>query len=681
MLLALPVIAFALFYRILRERGSDWRKTVLTAAVFWGTSVVVITESLSVPQRLTRGAVAICWLVVCIGLLLYGRTHRRHMKEQSGSGLPLATERMNSASKWLLVATGIIILLVAVVAIVAPPNVWDSMEYHLPRVTMWMSNHSVHFFPTPDYSQLIFGPWAEYTMMHAHLLWGGDRFVNFVEFFCMLGSVIGVSLIAKMLGAGLRGQALAAVACATLPEGVLEASGPMNTYVVSFWIMTTVAFLLIWNEDPNWLNTLVIGLSAGLALLTKGSAYVFLPTLVLACWWTGSTGSRIRFLKRSAVFLLVIVAINAPYFLRSYQLTGSPLGMPFPDGGPRLHWMMDHISPQAGFANMLRNVSLHTITPSPAANLQIERAFRLAIQGIGANPDDLRAIRLGASFKLNHFSLHELHAGNPLQFCLIFISVVLVFWKRVGSRERKPLWYALGLVLSFVFFSTLLKWDMWSGRHQLPLFLLGSALAGLALEQYFPRKIGTVAGIALIAYALPFAVANRTRSLVPWSRVDNVYQPRSVLYFSDGHEEIASANIAAAEAVNRLNCNNIAIDSYVSVPASQLPSSPQSFFVYPLFAMIHADGRARTVWYSGVHNWSNRYVDQEHHPAPCAVVCLECAGVPEKWAEYRSVGGRASVFDYIVVFSPQGSVLNPIPNSESDHSRADSSVQSEGVPD
>jgi hypothetical protein len=39
-------------------------------------------------------------------------------------------------------------------------------------------------------------------MMHMHLLWGGDRFVNLVEFFSLLGSVIGVSLIAKMLGAG-----------------------------------------------------------------------------------------------------------------------------------------------------------------------------------------------------------------------------------------------------------------------------------------------------------------------------------------------------------------------------------------------------------------------------------------------------------------------------------------------
>ena len=338
MLLILPSTAFVLFFLILRKQGIEWRQASLTAAVFWGTCVVVITEGLSVPHFLTRGSVAISWLVICFaafGCLKIMRRCLPHSKELGESTPPKnSAETLDTAMRALLVGAAIVFLLVAITATLAPPSTWDAMEYHLPRTVMWMSNRSVQFYPTPDYAQLIFGPWAEYTAMHASTLWGGDRFVNFIELFSYLGSVVGVSLIAKMLGAGLRGQVLAAVVCATIPQGILEASGPMNTYVVSFWIMTAAVFIMSFNDHSSWLNSICIGLAAGLALLTKGSAYVYLPFLVLACWWMGSTASRTRFLKRCPVFLLLILAVNGGFFFRCYGLTGSPLGLPFLTAGP-----------------------------------------------------------------------------------------------------------------------------------------------------------------------------------------------------------------------------------------------------------------------------------------------------------------------------------------------------------
>jgi hypothetical protein len=89
-----------------------------------------------------------------------------------------------------------------------------------------VSNHNVRFFRYTGQLPTDFRPLAEYAIMHFNLLWGSDRFVNFVEFFAMLGSIVGTSLIARQLGAGRRGQALAAIIAATIPEGVLEASGP-----------------------------------------------------------------------------------------------------------------------------------------------------------------------------------------------------------------------------------------------------------------------------------------------------------------------------------------------------------------------------------------------------------------------------------------------------------------------
>ena len=228
MLLLLPVLSFILFYAILRAKQTEWRAAILGAAVFWGTAVVVLTEGLSIPRLISRGPLAMAWVLVCAISFFYLRKLRGLVPSAANSPEP-APEKLDGASKAFLSIAVVYLLLVGAIAVIAAPSVWDAMEYHLPRAMLWMSHHSVRFYPTPDFNQLVLAPWSEFAMMHTYLMWGSDRFVNFVQFFSFVGCVLAASLIAKKLGAGLRGQVLAAVASVTIPEGLLEASGPMNT--------------------------------------------------------------------------------------------------------------------------------------------------------------------------------------------------------------------------------------------------------------------------------------------------------------------------------------------------------------------------------------------------------------------------------------------------------------------
>ena len=51
-----------------------------------------------------------------------------------------------------------VVVIAGVTAIVAPPNTYDSMTYHLPRVMHWIQHQSVGHYPTHIPRQLHFPP-------------------------------------------------------------------------------------------------------------------------------------------------------------------------------------------------------------------------------------------------------------------------------------------------------------------------------------------------------------------------------------------------------------------------------------------------------------------------------------------------------------------------------------------
>ncbi|HEX2775166.1 MAG TPA: hypothetical protein VHN10_00865, partial [Candidatus Acidoferrales bacterium] len=262
----LPFIAYMGLFRIFRLRGEGWRSAALGAATCWGVFVALSTELLSVPRLITRPALAVAWLLLAVASFAYAATIRATQPAKLERGSEPDTTSLDRLDWFLLSLTGLLIALVGITAIVSAPNTWDAMAYHMSRIAQWMTNHDVNLYPAFYSVQLFLSPWAEYAMMHLDVLYGGDRLVNLIEWFSMIGGIIGVSLIAQRLGAGIRGQILAAIACATIPAALLEASGAMNTYVAAFWIVVAVYYLLRWNERQTWPVALAIGSALGLAI-------------------------------------------------------------------------------------------------------------------------------------------------------------------------------------------------------------------------------------------------------------------------------------------------------------------------------------------------------------------------------------------------------------------------------
>jgi 4-amino-4-deoxy-L-arabinose transferase-like glycosyltransferase len=648
-MIVIPAIAFLLFFLIQRKKGIGTRRALLAAATFFGTGIVLITECLSVPRLVTRGGVAISWLlVILISLVVYWKLPGPAIDLPWRPTDDPPEEKLDGITKALVYVAGLTVALVGITALLAPPSGIDGMVYHMPRVTMWISNHNVRFFPTANYTQLIYGAFAEYTIMQSILLWGSDRLANTVQFVSLIGCAVAVSYVVKKMGGGTRTQALGALISISIPEGILEASGPMTTYSNSFWIATTTAFLLAWNEDPSWLNTVCIGLAAGLAIFTKGTTYIILPFIVLACWWASSKNSKILFAKRSLVFIALILVTNAPQYLRNYEFDGKFLGLPMNYGA--VQFRIENVGLRSTLASILRNVSLHTGTPSESLNMKIEHGYRAAMRTIGVEADDPRQVIWGEPFIVNHMSFQELLAGNPLHLFLMLIALGLIFANARYEKNRVVLWFSLGLIAAFVAFSALLKWQRWSSRYHLPFFILGAVIIAIALSRYVPRRVVTFIAIVLVSWGLLNSSINRFRSLIPAGRWLSAYGSRPMLYFAYNNEYMAPSYIAAADAVNKTDCASVGVDSYTPLSDPEINRSPDSFFTYPILALIHADGRTRTAWFAGVHNLSARYAASQPHAPACAIVCLDCAKTPAKWEEYSSFPSHF-VFGDAVVFT------------------------------
>jgi hypothetical protein len=311
-------------------------------------------------------------------------------------------------------------------------------------------------------------------------------------------------------------------------------------------------------------------------------------------------------------------------------------------------------SPGRMLANVLRNLSLHFSTRSHALTGALESIVRRAIVAIGQQPDDPRAVFLGLQsgtldrFFVSPFTRGEIWASNSVTLLLGLCAAGALGW----NRRRDLLLYFAGLAGAFVLFSATVRWQIWGSRFHLPLFVLAAVPIGLFLQERSARVQGAVIAV-LLGWAVYLAACNDTRSLVPSSvmKGTDIYRPRAERYYSDGRLDLARTQILLAEALNRTSCDAVAFDSHHDLRDADITMSPNSFFIYPLMALIGADEGRRRVWYEGVHNMSARYEGNASHPPWCAVVCLSCAGVPTKLATYGGGDTIAQTFGHDVLFT------------------------------
>lgn len=609
MLVALPFIALVLLWFVLRRLyGCGRRDAVLSAAIAFGVIIVILTESLSIFAALTFPWVSGAWGAIVIGLCVVLALRRKQQSYSMEEATP--TKSLPATTKVVLACMALVVTVTGLAAVIAPPNNWDSMTYHMSRVVHWRQNGSIEFYTTHIQRQLYQNPGAEYVIAHLQILSGGDRFANSVQWLSMTGSLCAVSLIAAQIGGDARAQVLASVVTVTIPMGILQASSTQNDYVAAFWLACFVYYLSRLRKGlgtTRWLEIATAG-SLGLAFITKATTYIyalpFFVWFVLQPRFRSSPKVALRFIF---IITVCVLLLNMGFYMRNFKSYGSPFG-PGQEGGAK--FTNDVYNPAMLISNAVRNVALHAGLPSTRINGFTNRTVVGIHNLIDADINDPRTTWSGKSFIVRGLSWHEDSAGNPVHLALIAITIVTLFGIKESRRHTDLIGYCVALVTAFLLFSTVLKWQPWHSRLHLPLIVLCAPFVATVMTKQLSGALATnLLATFLLVSALPWMVLNQSRPLLGNNSIFKYDRVRA--YFVN-RPDLEVPYLHAARFVKTQGCEQVGL---------VLGSDD---YEYPLWVLLNKDGNDRHVTHVRVENVSavKQGESQQKASSVCAVISL-----------------------------------------------------------
>lgn len=568
MAIAILFVAFISMFLLLGSisTSESWiRDTIVKSSLIYFVVLLIITELAGMIERLNFGFMLFSWGVISISiwfaLLLIREKRKLFLNYVRVSFLAFFTATKGKVA-FYVVAT--LMLLVFIQGIINPPNNWDSMTYHLSRIVAWMSQQSLAHFPSHITRQVYQPPFAEFFILHVNMLGRNDFLSNAVQFFFLLLCFpVLISLLDEM---GIRKYPvwIVAVLLFTIPNVVLQASSTQNDIVVSFFILSATNFSLKSFREGGFLNFLYLGFSVGLAMLTKGTAYIFLAPILfifgLAMLFKTFTSGKLTFLYFSLVAAIIAMALNTGHFYRNQQLSGNIMGTSERENNRYVNQVK---AADVMVSNLIKNMSLH-LGPYPFSRISKISVVSLH-KLLGLNADDPGANWQGGPFLgASDFPSHEDTAANPFHFLLIFIAVIFIIiaWmQRKIKLDRTIFLLMLVLVIQMLLFSWYLRWQPWHSRLHATGFMLSIPLIIYAYQfkDWFMRLVRVFIPIIMV-YAFLVILFNRSRPYLSasFTRDVSVFDSRAKKFYANKLFLFDEYELIKNE-IERLNNRNIGL--------------------------------------------------------------------------------------------------------------------------
>ncbi|MBI2018556.1 glycosyltransferase family 39 protein [Candidatus Daviesbacteria bacterium] len=366
------------------------------------------------------------------------------------------------------------------------PNSADSMVYHLPRIMYWVQEKTLFqdvIRNVHDYMP----PFGHYILLHLYLIFGNDRFLFFSQWSGYVTTVVISGLIARNLGANRQISGLTSLLVATIPVAVLQATNTTVDMVVTVLVVLSTYLALRLNE-PRIFDYILLSFSLGLGVLTKQIFLIYFPIpigIILVKFLTVNKRQILSKGKKILMSLLIgfsiIILIQARFISQNLAIYGHIAGAKVDYLGQSTQVTFVGI-----FSNLIKNTMLNI--PLPLFAKEAENVILSIHKLIGIDINECSTTFCDEDFKFRIVRAiypQEDIASNSFHLLLIVVAGIILLKQFINKRVNylEITIYSLAL-LSYVLFSTLVKWQPFHSRLQMPFFVIGTIPSVLVLSKF-----------------------------------------------------------------------------------------------------------------------------------------------------------------------------------------------------
>lgn len=576
--LFLPLIIMCLYCLIRRRTGRA--NSLVFAILIFSCMIWGITEILSNFKLLSRGSVLICWTflaILCLGFNLILRNRVLFEDVRYCYAIYCGLQKYEKVIVLIVVAiyAGFSLLCPFIVNLNS-----DSLAYHLPRVMMWIQNHSVDYYVTGYPAQNYVPPFPDYIQMHLMLLSGWDRFQGIIQ---ITSSALCLIILMKLTYEVTHSRSalpVAAVLYMSIPIIIRETNTTQSDLVASMYLLC-LAYLIYVASKETVLSimdksSLIYMFMAGMALslLYVSKSSLAFSAIVIIIWF----GIK-RLMKKDRVIDLVMLAVLAavpfivmilPMFFRNLSIGETALA-----GNYFSIHLTGNLLPQYLCLNAYKNWAELAATPITADTfLAVGTIIGGVFGGIDINAEEIKSSAVPFMSNIKWYMDEDL-SGAP--YFMIFASIsfiLMLICLFKGSKEGKTVInidFLLVLFFQFIPLAMMTRWQPYGTRYMMPSLILTIVPTAYMLTYFFDKRVLAVILTIGFLISIPcyfMGLKGAWRIISGKAAYDNYYAEVTGLTGIPATEEYIENN----------NCSNIGFYGY-------------HCFAYPQFKVFMKPGR------------------------------------------------------------------------------------------